>query len=66
MVAEDFKTVGYDMESLYRYLEQIAAVLKENKLIPEPREEMVSPIGKKKQLCHKNNISKVIKKKGTE
>jgi len=48
-VAEDFKSVGNDMESLYRYLEQIAAVLKENKLIPEPREEIVSPRGKKKK-----------------
>jgi DNA-directed RNA polymerase subunit RPC12/RpoP len=65
-MAEEFKSIGYDMKSLYRYLEQIAAVLKENKLIPEPREEMVSPIEKKKRLCRKNNISKVIKKKSTE
>jgi predicted Zn-ribbon and HTH transcriptional regulator len=48
-VAEDFKLVENDMQSLYRYLEQIAAVLKENKLTPEPREEMVSPRGKKKK-----------------
>ena len=48
-VTEDFKTVRDDMKSLYRYLEQIAAILKENKLIPEPREKMVSPRGKKKK-----------------
>jgi predicted Zn-ribbon and HTH transcriptional regulator len=48
-VAEDFKLVRNDMESLYRYIEQIAAILKENKLIPEPREKMVSPRGKKKK-----------------
>ncbi len=65
-VAEDFKSVENDMESLYRYIEQIAAVLKENKLIPEPREKMVSPRGKKKWLCSNNDISKVIKKKSTE
>jgi hypothetical protein len=65
-VAEEFKSVGYDMESLYRYLKQIAVVMKENKLIPESREETVSPIEKKKRLCRKNNISKVIKKKSTE
>ena len=57
-VAKDFKSVRNDMESLYRYLEQIAAVLKEDKLIPEPREEMVGPIEKKKRLCRKNNIPK--------
>ena len=65
-VAKDFKSVEIDMKSLYRYLTEIAAVLKENELIPEPREEMVSPIGKKKRLCRKNDISKVIKKKSTE
>jgi hypothetical protein len=65
-VAEDFKLVENDMKSLYRYLEQIAAVLKENKLISEPREEIVRPRGKKKRLCCKNNISKVVKKKSTE
>ena len=61
-VAEDFKSAGDDMKSLYRYLEEIVAILKENELIPEPREKMVSSTGKKKRLYCKNNISKVIKK----
>ena len=65
-VAQDFKLVGNDMKSLYRYLEEIVAILKENESIPEPREERVSPRGKKKRLCCKNNISTVIKKKSTE
>ena len=57
-VAEDFKSVGNDMQSLYRYIEQITAVLKENKLIPEPREEMVSPRGKKTALLQKGSVKK--------
>lgn len=32
---EDFKSVGNDLKSLYRYMEQIAGILKDNGLVPD-------------------------------